>query len=120
VVPIRCDILEKNRHRQQVESEEALQIGSTLIPLTDDDMCVFLNRNTKRCEIYEERPETCRQYGLVPELPCLYIAPSGRSRTPLQIKRAERRLEKNLEKLNEQIAKIPQNMIVHTLNKDSK
>jgi len=24
--------------------------------------CIFLNVNTKRCDIYEDRPKVCREY----------------------------------------------------------
>ena len=55
---------------------------------TEDMFCVFLNRDTRLCSIYEHRTWTCKVYGQSadPGLWCSRIAPDGTVRT-----RADRR-----------------------------
>jgi len=33
-----------------------------VINLGEDGYCAFLNRETRMCEIYNERPDTCRKF----------------------------------------------------------
>ena len=40
------------------------------VPITASMDCVFLNKLTKRCEVYNDRPNVCRLQGTIPELPC--------------------------------------------------
>lgn len=48
--------------------------GSAFLVVKDADLtCAFLMGG--RCSIYEARPLTCQQYGLVPELPCMELHP---------------------------------------------
>lgn len=48
-----------------------------VLPTTRDNMCPFLSRFDKRCSIYVERPEICRWYGEIPELPCGKLYPEA-------------------------------------------
>lgn len=49
--------------------------GAT-IPFTNDNpmlnKCPFL-RSDYKCNIYENRPDVCRKFGTIPELPCKFI-----------------------------------------------
>ena len=51
--------------------------------LTDDMFCIFLNRETKLCSIYEDRPDVCRLSGSSrhPDLQCPYFKRSGNPRS---------------------------------------
>ena len=56
--------------------------------LTEDEYCIFLNRDTRLCSIYEDRTWICKAYGesADPGLWCSRIAQDGTART-----RADRR-----------------------------
>lgn len=49
---------------------KAIHTTNATIPLANDVMCIFLDRETKRCLVYDERPEICRLQGTVRGLPC--------------------------------------------------
>lgn len=50
--------------------------GCVRIAMTNMDLdknkCPFL-RADRRCNIYENRPNVCRKFGEIPELPCEYL-----------------------------------------------
>ncbi len=48
-----------------------------VIPETKDGMCIFMYRDTKECSIYKVRPDVCRKYGLIDDLPCPYQNKDG-------------------------------------------
>jgi len=54
---------------------ETYPIGRGVLAITNEDpdknKCPFL-RKDYRCNIYENRPEVCRLYGEIDELPCPY------------------------------------------------
>ena len=39
---------------------------------TELNKCPFL-RSDYKCNIYENRPDVCRKFGVIPELPCKWI-----------------------------------------------
>ena len=53
-----------------------LPMGSAVVPFTDADpmknKCPFL-RNDFKCNIYDNRPEVCRLFGVIDRLPCKWI-----------------------------------------------
>lgn len=53
-----------------------LPMGPAVVPFTDADpnknKCPFLRKDYK-CNIYENRPNVCRKFGVIPELPCKWI-----------------------------------------------
>ena len=54
--------------------------GNKVYPATRDRFCPFLGYDYK-CVIYEERPELCRNFGVVEHLSCPYVDKEGNSRT---------------------------------------
>lgn len=54
--------------------------GCVRIAMTDMDLdknkCPFL-RADRRCNIYENRPDVCRKFGEIPELPCKFLKESN-------------------------------------------
>ena len=54
--------------------------GCVRIAMTDMDLdknkCPFL-RSDRRCNIYENRPDVCRKFGEIPELPCKFLKESN-------------------------------------------
>lgn len=51
-------------------------VGSVPVAFTNEkpelNKCPFLRKDLK-CNIYENRPEVCRKFGQIAELPCRYI-----------------------------------------------
>jgi len=73
IVPIDKIIVKLCEHKAQVNATEIIAFGEDeIVPMTEDFFCIFLNRTTKKCEIYEFRPEVCRQYGEIRALKCPY------------------------------------------------
>lgn len=68
--------------------------GDTVFFMTEDFKCVFLNRTTNRCEIYQQRPLVCRKYGQDAKLLCAYIDMAGNARTPNEVFRVTKHNEK--------------------------
>lgn len=50
--------------------------GPSVVAFTDADpannKCPFLRADYK-CNIYENRPEVCRLFGIVPQMPCKWL-----------------------------------------------
>lgn len=57
-----------------------IPFGCIRIAMTDMDpdknKCPFL-RADRRCNIYENRPDVCRKFGEIPELPCKFLKESN-------------------------------------------
>ena len=101
VVPIPKQVFAKHRHRCQVELLEVRDIGSEAVPDTKDHLCAFLDRETKQCTIYDDRPEMCRLYGTKesPDLGCSYVNPFGKPRSRAERRRIQRETVKGMETL---------------------
>ena len=69
--------------------------------LQNDLLCVFLNRETKMCAVYDNRPQVCKDYGLVKDenLQCPYFKPSGNRRSEASQKKVERHFDKLVNKI---------------------
>ena len=80
----------KERIQREIEEIAPWKDGSEA-PVTKDLKCPFLT-NENKCAVYEDRPEVCRAFGLVPKLPCPYIRPDGKARTPGKARQMERQL----------------------------
>jgi len=75
-VPISLGIVESNKDlMQHYDGRMAPLRGGLLVPLSDDMYCVFLDRETKRCLIYDRRPDVCRLQGTIRDLPCPKLNP---------------------------------------------
>lgn len=85
IVPLKEDMAKRNEGLQQVSVTEIIRLSDSIVPVTEDMRCVFLDRSTKRCAVYNERPEICKRYGQVITLPCPYIRMSGMSRSPREV-----------------------------------
>ena len=60
---------------------QVLEVHGAQVHVTDDLRCVFLNRRNIQCMIYEDRHMICRNYGVVPALPCPYLDMDGNLRS---------------------------------------
>jgi Fe-S-cluster containining protein len=106
IVPIPKELAKKHEKMAQVKAMEIMPFGNNdIVPLTEDAFCIFLDRKTKKCVIYEERPEVCRRYGLAEDLPCAYIDLRGKTRTPAKQRRMLRHINKEVGKTIEILEK---------------
>lgn len=70
-VPFETEFLMQHAHLyQELPDNLDYTFPGLVIPTTVSLDCVFLEKLTKRCVIYDERPEVCRLMGTIPELPC--------------------------------------------------
>ena len=86
------------KHLVQVEpaSEIRAEDGRFVFPIADDLRCVFLNRTTYMCSIYEQRPQVCRDYGHIDELPCPCFKTSGLMRTRAERREMRRKIDRDM------------------------
>ena len=84
--------LDKHKDKFQVKPDKIVEGGGWECALCNDLGCVFLNRKTKKCEIYEDRPEICKAYGYVDNIriKCHWFKPSGRPRSEASRKKIQR------------------------------
>jgi len=98
------ELVNKHRDKFQVKQFQVLEDKDSITIVTDDLGCIFLNRKTRRCEIYEDRPEICRLYGMSKDkkLQCAYFKPSGNPRSEASKKQVLKYIDKmNKEVMNE-------------------
>ena len=106
IVPIPKDLAKKHEEKAQVKAMEIMPFGNNdIVSLTEDAFCIFLDRDTKKCVIYEERPDVCRRYGLAEDLPCAYVDLRGKKRTPAKQRRMLRHINREVGKTIEILQK---------------
>lgn len=97
IVPIRLDIYDKYKLLAEDNIVEIIQLKGTQYVITKDMKCVFLNKQTNLCMIYEDRPNVCKFYGLIGDLQCPYIKSNGNLRNPNQVKKMLRIMNHNVD-----------------------
>lgn len=72
--------------------EEEYFLSGEYYQFTKDHLCVFLDRKTKLCKIYEDRPQICRDFGTGKDLllQCPFLKPNGKPRSEAMKKRFKR------------------------------
>lgn len=85
--------IEKHKDKFQVNGKIEIS-GNEAAVLTDDMACIFLNRITKECMIYEERPEVCKIFGTIDKLLCPYFKPNGNPWSEARKKQIDREYKK--------------------------
>lgn len=64
VQPFPQEFVKKHKKNFQVDPTEILDSGEVMVVLTDDRLCVFLDRKAKECSIFKNNPEKCRLHDL--------------------------------------------------------
>jgi len=60
IVPLPRSLFNYSPHQKKVR--EVLEFDEdTVIPITEDGLCVFLKDS--KCTVYDDRPEVCRKFG---------------------------------------------------------
>ena len=107
-VPFRRELVGKHTKDVQYPFKDAMMDDEKwMFPLTDDLHCVFLNRDTKLCAIYSERPDVCINFGdeSHPQMCCPYLRADGTKRNRAERRRTQRAAGKGQDKLNERLGK---------------
>lgn len=96
IIPMSKELVEKNKDKFQVIPVKIVEDKSNCAVLTEDILCVFLDRKTKLCVIYEKRPNVCKLYGMVKhkDLQCAYFKRSGNRRSEASQKQVEKHIKK--------------------------
>ena len=94
------EFVEKFKDKIEQGHIEIIEKEDLVTFLYNDTRCPFLDRITRLCNIYENRPDVCKRYGIdVEKLPCLFFKPSGNRRSLASQTKMERIHDKNLKKL---------------------
>lgn len=80
VIPIDTVIWMAFKEKRAQDPIRTEYIGPTVFPITKDFKCCFLNENFQ-CNIYDYRPQVCRDYGKLEDLQCKFINQAGDLRT---------------------------------------
>lgn len=96
-IPMSGSEIDSLRDKFQQKPIEMKAFMSKFFIITEDGMCIFLTKD-KRCAIYDDRPQICRDYGIVPQLPCPFIKPNGRPRSPAMVRRTQRLINKDCDR----------------------
>ena len=93
-VPFTEEIIEKYKDKFQVEEYKKVECSEGTYFLTEDLLCVFLNRKNGLCSIYDDRPGICKIYGTTTVneymIACPYFKPNGNPWSDAKRKQIER------------------------------
>jgi Fe-S-cluster containining protein len=105
IIPISKELAKRTEHLAQVKPEKIIEGDDGLYVLTKDLLCVYLNRKTKKCAIYDERPQVCRTYGIIPALPCPYFRADGTKRDKIESTVMQIKIDQQIDNVLERIEK---------------
>ena len=80
-LPFSAEFMEKRKESMRGVVTQILEVGGQQVHITADVHCVFLNRRSMDCMIYQDRHMICRNFGTVPALPCPYLDKDGNLRS---------------------------------------
>ena len=103
ILPFKKEFLEKHKEKFQVKPVQISDSKEIVGVITEDLKCIFLNRETNLCAIYQDRPEVCRLFGTKEGilkaglgLACPYFKPNGSDWSKAMKTRIIRQCRKNL------------------------
>lgn len=109
-VPIPRSVWEKNQDKLQVKDGTFMDDGEgNVLPTTEDFRCPFLNKETYKCMIYEDRPEVCRDFGTSTEsilLQCPHLKLNGNPKSEAQKKRHYRQADQLIKNQMQRMGKV--------------
>lgn len=100
VFPISKELYEKNQHKIVRKPHDVIDADGHVIPCTVDSYCIFLNEDLY-CNIYEDRPSVCRQFGdeSHPMLCCPVLDKNGKERSRQNRRHIEKQTRNHMSKL---------------------
>ena len=81
IFPFPRSLWEARKDRAFTSPREVMDSDDLITPVSYDGLCIFLDRISRQCRIYDSRPLLCRIFGVVSAVPCPYIRPDGRVRS---------------------------------------
>lgn len=90
IIPFDPAFAKQTEHLAQVKPKEVLEYKGSLYVITKDGRCVYLNRETKKCMVYDIRPRICRIFGLTSASPCPYFKEDGTKRNEKEVEEIRR------------------------------
>ena len=102
-IPLNKDIVFRNKFLFVEQPVEMLEMPNNQVaPMTKSGYCVFLDRKSFICKIYDYRPDVCKNYG-GKELPCRHLKPSGNERSEASKKQIRKQYARNFEKMQRKL-----------------
>jgi hypothetical protein len=95
--PFNKEWAQKHKEAFQVEPEETREFEDQVIIITEDFKCIFLDRKTKQCSVYNDRPKLCRRYGTDDEVPCPFLNPDGSHRNRMERMKADMQIQQTID-----------------------
>lgn len=109
IIDFQTEFWEKNQHNVITQPIEVIPFpnGENVIPITESGYCAFL-REDYQCNIYQDRPEVCREYGSesTPYMSCPYLKKDGTERSRQQRRCIERMVNKGLDSLQHKLVNL--------------
>lgn len=106
IIPIPKKLAKKTEHLAQVKPTKIIQgQDENIYVLTEDMKCVYLNRKTKDCMIYKDRPRICKIYGLTSACPCPYFKENGEKRLLWERQLIQNQINKTVDRALELVQK---------------
>ena len=98
IVPLSEETFYGNIDIVQAEIKDILTENGELYPITIDGKCVFYDREIRKCLIYSDRPQVCKDFATNHKgnimLMCPYYRSNGKRRRPVDTKRLIREVKK--------------------------
>lgn len=91
------DFIDKFKDKIEKNPKKIVEIDTRVIYLYDDERCPFLDRNTRLCKVYNNRPDVCKEYGNTDRLPCPYFKRSGNKRSKASENKVLRQISKDVD-----------------------
>jgi Fe-S-cluster containining protein len=104
-VPLPLELIKKHADKMQGEVLEKFEMHGEMYIFTKDVSCIFLDRATRRCVIYEDRPNICRMYGVDSRLPCPHMKPNGHERSIASKKKVQRLINRQFKDLGRKLGR---------------
>jgi Fe-S-cluster containining protein len=95
VVPFPRGFLDEHREATAVDVRVVIPEGEFELILGHDKTCVFCHRETGLCNVYDQRPQLCRIFGVGEDLylQCPWLVPDGTRRSRARRRRLARHME---------------------------
>jgi len=91
-----ASFLSSHTDKSQAIPDKIERHSDNLVTFIKDKKCIFLNRETLKCEVYADRERKCRDYGESKrkELQCPYLSRAGNRRSEASKKQILRMIKK--------------------------
>lgn len=105
IIPFPNKLYDRFAHFTDVKYE-LTTLTEYVFAIADDSYCIFKDRVTHKCLIYEYRPDVCIKYGTIDKLPCPVFDSEGNYRSRAERKRLRVVITKDVDSKINQITKL--------------